>query len=69
MVLDEPQDNDEVVQDKGITFIVDKVLYEAAKPIYVDFIETDRGAGFMIKSGLSKPAPEGGGDCCGSCSC
>jgi iron-sulfur cluster assembly protein len=66
MALDEPKETDEVISEKGITFLIDKELYEEVKPVSVDFIETERGAGFKVTS--ATPQGEGGG--CGStCSC
>ena len=64
MALDEPKNEDEVFDEKGTKFIIDKDLLNQAKPINVDFIETARGAGFKLTSGLA--APEGG--CVSSCS-
>ena len=64
MALDEPKDDDEIVKDNGITYLVNKELYDKAKPINVDFAESAKGSGFTITSGLTA---EGGG--CGSCSC
>lgn len=62
MGLDEPSENDEIIKDKGVTFLIDKMLLEHAKPISVDFIETETGSGFSISSSLPK------GDGCSSCS-
>ncbi len=64
MALDEPKDDDEVVKEDGVTFLINKELYDQAKPINVDFVESAMGAGFNISSSLS--IGEGG---CGSCSC
>lgn len=64
MALDEPKDNDEVVQNDGITYMINKDLYDQVKPISVDFVESAYGSGFSIRSNLKK---EGGG--CGSTSC
>jgi Fe-S cluster assembly iron-binding protein IscA len=61
MVLDEPIAEDEVFQENGITFAIDKKLFERVKPIQIDFVETSRGAGYQITSSLQKS--------CGSCSC
>jgi len=63
MALDEPRDGDEKFQEQGITFLMTKDLFEQAKPIYIDFIETDTGSGFHVTSALNT------GDGCGSCSC
>ena len=66
MALDEPRENDETFSEKGITFLVDKVLFEDVKPISVDFVESEMGAGFMVKSALSD---RNAGCGSGSCSC
>jgi Fe-S cluster assembly iron-binding protein IscA len=66
MALDEPRENDETFNEQGITFLVDKVLFEDAKPISVDFVESAMGAGFSVTSALSTKS-EGCGS--GSCSC
>jgi len=65
MALDEPRDEDEVIDDKGTKFVVEKTLWEQAKPINIDFISTPHGEGFKLTSSL---AAQGGGGC-GSCSC
>ncbi|MDI9569205.1 MAG: hypothetical protein QM278_00500 [Pseudomonadota bacterium] len=62
MALDEPKDTDEVIQDNGLTFLIDKSLYEEVRPITVDFITGAMGSGFKLTSSL---VAAGGG--CGSC--
>ena len=64
MALDEPKNDDEVIDEKGTKFIIEKDLFSQAKPINIDFITTPQGAGFKLTSSLSAA---GGG--CGSCSC
>ena len=64
MALDEPKDDDEIVKNDGITFLVNKDLLEKAKPINVDFVDSAMGSGFSISSALSV-----GGGCGSSCSC
>ena len=61
MALDEPAENDEVIKDNGVTYLIDKNLLEQAKPISVDFVTSERGSGFSISSNLPK------GDSCSSC--
>ena len=60
MALDEPKDNDEIIKDNGVTYLVEKGLYEQAKPINVDFVDAAMGPGFSITSRMSN------GDSCGS---
>lgn len=66
MALDEPVNTDEVFEEKGTKFIIDKDIYNQAKPINVDFVSTPQGSGFKINSSLS---PAEGGACGSSCSC
>ncbi len=65
MALDEPKNEDEIFEEKGTKFIIDKDLLSQAKPINVDFVNTANGSGFKLSSALA--AEEGSG--CGSCSC
>ena len=65
MALDEPVNTDEVFEEKGTKFIVDKDILNQAKPINVDFIDTPQGSGFKLTSALSTA----GGGCGSSCSC
>ena len=64
MALDEPKENDEVFNENGLTFLINKELLDSVKPVSVEFVETPRGSGFSVKSALTNK--EGG---CGSCSC
>jgi Fe-S cluster assembly iron-binding protein IscA len=63
LALDELKKTDEVFDCDGVTFLVDKQLYEENKPMTVDYVETRGRKGFMIKSGLDEK------NGCGSCSC
>ena len=65
MALDESNDSDETFKVNGLTFMIEKELYEMVKPVKVDFIETPRGAGYIIESSLK--AADGCGGCAGSC--
>ena len=64
MALDEPKEDDELIKDNGITYLINNQLFNQAKPINVDFVETAMGSGFSISSGLNK-----GPECGSSCSC
>ncbi|HOJ51930.1 MAG TPA: hypothetical protein PLT64_04520 [Syntrophales bacterium] len=63
MALDEQTDNDEVIEEKGVTFLIEKDLLNEVKPIQVDFITSPMGSGFRLTSSLPT-----GGECGGSCS-
>ncbi len=61
LALDEPKDDDTVFTEGGITYLVNKSLYERVKPIKLDFVDTPTGSGFTLSSSMEKS--------CGSCSC
>lgn len=63
MALDEPQENDEIIKEKDIMFLIQKELLDRIKPIVVDFIESPVGSGFRLSSNL-----KAGGSCGSSCS-
>ena len=62
MALDESRQDDEVFEDRGVTYLVEKGLFEKVKPISVEFITTPRGSGFKLNSSLSREE-----SACGSC--
>ncbi|MBN1106875.1 MAG: hypothetical protein JXL84_25960 [Deltaproteobacteria bacterium] len=64
MALDEPKEDDEVKENNGITYMINRQLFEQAKPISVDYVESTMGAGFSINSALNL-----GASCGSSCSC
>ena len=64
MVLDEPRENDEVFDDNGLSYVIDKGLLEQAKPLKVEYVDSPYGSGFSISSNLSL-----GAACGSSCSC
>ena len=66
MALDEPKNEDEVFNEKGTKFIIDKDLFSQVKPINVDFVESPEGAGFKLTANLAQS--EGGcGSSCSGC--
>jgi len=64
MALDESREGDEVFDDRGLTYVVEKALYDYIKPIRVDYVNSPMGSGFNISSSVQL-----GGSCGGSCSC
>jgi iron-sulfur cluster assembly protein len=64
LALDESKENDKVFDEKGLTYLIEKDLYENVKPIKVDFVKTPMGEGFNIDSNMKKES-----ECGGSCSC
>jgi Fe-S cluster assembly iron-binding protein IscA len=63
MALDEPKENDEMLNEAGVNFLVEKELLDKIQPVNIDFVDTAMGSGFSITSALSQ------GNSCGSCSC
>ena len=63
MALDEPKENDEIIKENGVTYLIDKQLFEEAKPINVDFVESAFGSGFSISSKLAACGPSCGTSC------
>jgi len=64
MALDESTQDDEIFEDRGVTYLVEKTLFEKVKPIVVDFVTTPRGSGFKLTSSLKQESA-----CGSSCSC
>jgi Fe-S cluster assembly iron-binding protein IscA len=65
MALDEPKEADEVFENDGVNYIIDKKLHEMIKPVYVDYITGGMGSGFVISS---NPSAAGScSSCGGSC--
>jgi hypothetical protein len=60
--LDEERDQDEVMEAEGFSFMMDKELYDQAKPLTLDFNQM----GFDVKSRLELPDASGGCSSCGS---
>lgn len=63
MALDEPKGDDEIMKENGVTYLINKQLFDQVKPVTVDFVESTYGSGFSIQSSLAK------GGSCGTCSC
>ena len=64
MALDESTKEDEIFEDRGVTYLVEKALFAKVKPIEIDFITSPRGSGFKLTSSLSQEST-----CGSSCSC
>ena len=64
MVLDEPRENDEIFDEGGLVYVIEKSLLEMTKPLKVDYVSSLFGSGFKIDSGMNV-----GAVCGESCSC
>jgi iron-sulfur cluster assembly protein len=56
MALDEKKPDDEVIIDRGVTFLVNKPLFEKVKPIRIGYTHSTLGLGYTIDSELKKLA-------------
>lgn len=65
MALDEPTENDEVFENGGFTYLIEKKLLQEAQPIEMDYLVTPQGEGFSIKSSMKSDSDCGGG--CSGC--
>jgi Fe-S cluster assembly iron-binding protein IscA len=54
MALDEQKEDDEVFTDRGVTFLVEKTLFERVKPIRIGYTHSTLGLGYTIDSELKK---------------
>jgi len=64
LALDELKEDDQKMDENGVTYLINNQLFNQAKPINVDFVDTAMGAGFSISSNLNTKA-----GCGSSCSC
>jgi len=62
MALDEPRESDVTFTDRGVQYLMDKDLFDEAKPVTIDFKKSFIGSGFRMTSSLKKGS---GGGCCG----
>jgi iron-sulfur cluster assembly accessory protein len=65
LAMDESTPDDEVFEQGGIKYVVEKGLLQEAQPIVVDFMETPHGSGFQVQSNLKR---QGSCSSCSSCS-
>ncbi len=54
MALDEQKKDDEIFTDRGVTFIVERTLFERVKPIRIGYTPSTVGSGYTIESELMK---------------
>ncbi len=54
MALDEPKEDDEVFTERGVTFVIEKTLFERVKPIRIAYTHSTLGSGYTLESELMK---------------
>jgi iron-sulfur cluster assembly protein len=70
MALDEQKEDDEVFTERGVTFVIEKALFERVKPIRIDYTHSTLGSGYTLESELMKGmkgVSVGCHDICNSC--
>ena len=61
---DTSRKDDEFFEDSGITYLINRRLFELTRPIYIDAVTTDTGSGFFITAHMPKTMTYRG-PCCG----
>ncbi len=54
MALDEKKEDDEVFTERGVTFIIEKALFERVKPIRIGYTHSTLGSAYTLESELMK---------------
>ena len=54
MALDEQKEDDEVLTDRGVTFVIEKALFERVRPIRIGYTHSTLGSGYTLESELMK---------------
>jgi iron-sulfur cluster assembly protein len=70
MALDERKEDDEVFTERGVTFVIEKALFERVKPIRIGYTHSTLGSGYTLESELMrsvKGASVGCHEICNSC--
>ena len=62
LALDELHDKDETFENNGITYVINKELFDQVKPIKIEHVNTQMGPQIFISSSMKK------GNSCESCS-
>jgi len=73
MALDEPKDEDDVVENEGIKFVVDsqtRDILSQSGGLVIDYVDEESRRGYMLKLGSPPeggcgPESGGGGGCSG----
>jgi iron-sulfur cluster assembly protein len=54
MALDEKKEDDVVFTERGVTFVIEKTLFERVKPIRIAYTHSTLGSGYTLESELLK---------------
>ena len=70
MALDDRKQNDALLTEGGVTFLIEKTLLDRIKPIRISYTHSTLGSGYTIESELmkeTKGVPVGCHEICNSC--
>lgn len=68
MTLDELKSEDDVLdQDFGVSILIDKKLSTYLEGAIIDYIDSDNGGGFEIRTATTNNGGACGEGCCGGC--
>ena len=70
MALDAQKEGDEVFTERGVTFVIEKALFERVKPIRIGYTHSTLGSGYTLESELMSGVKGVGVGCheiCNSC--
>ncbi|MGA8829996.1 MAG: IscA/HesB family protein [Desulfomonilaceae bacterium] len=70
MALDAQKEDDEVFTESGVTFVIEKALFERVKPIRIGYTHSTLGSGYTLESELMSGVKGIGVGCheiCNSC--
>lgn len=54
MALDEQREDDEVFTERGITFVIEKALFDRVRPVRIGYTHSTLGSGYTLQSELMK---------------
>jgi iron-sulfur cluster assembly protein len=54
MALDEQKEDDEVFTERGVTFVIERELFERVKPLRIAYTHSTLGSGYTLESELMK---------------
>lgn len=60
LALDDKREDDVLFQERTLTFIINRDLFERAKPIKVDFIAGEKNFGFTVIANFHKAVDSAG---------
>jgi Fe-S cluster assembly iron-binding protein IscA len=54
MALDEQKEDDEIFTKRGVTFVIEKALFERVKPVSIGYTHSTLGSGYTLESEIMK---------------